>query len=241
VDEDEYERLGENQAPPDDAVLFAELCAARERLQLLSRRLVDLQEEERRAVARELNDEAGQALTSIKIGLHLLERESDNASIRAQAAELQRAAEGVQESLHRLASNLRPPALDHLGVVAALRQLVEDLSESSGILIQFEALGFEGARPSSRIETELFRIAQEAVADAIRHAGASHISVVLQQSTARLRLIVEDDGGGFDPVAAEKPLGLVVMRERVQSLGGTLLIECAPGSGTTIIVDLPES
>jgi signal transduction histidine kinase len=226
-----------------NAMLFEKVRAGRERLQMLSRKLVDRQENERRVVARELNDEAGQALTSIKIGLRLLERESSNAAVSECAAGLQRTAEGVQQSLHRLAANLRPPALDQLGLVAALDQLGEDLFESSGVKIQFEAIGLEGDRLSGRIETELFRIAQEAVTNAIRHAAAGEIGIILQRRDARLQLIVEDDGRGFDPAAAERGerLGLAVMRERVENLGGTLLIESAPGRGTTVVVEVPQA
>jgi signal transduction histidine kinase len=226
-----------------EATPSEELSAARERLQMISRELVGLQEDERRVVARELNDGAGQALASIKIGLRLLERESDSEEIRAQALQLQRTADRLQESLSRLAANLRPPALDHLGLAAALGQLVDDVSESSGVEAQFEAIGLSGERLADRIETELFRIAQEAVANAIRHAAADHVAVILQRRDALLRLVVEDDGIGFDAAAAGRAgrLGLVMLRERAETLGGTLLIESAEGSGTIVIVEVPAA
>jgi signal transduction histidine kinase len=225
----------------ENATLFQELTSERERLQTLSRKLVDLQENERRAIARELHDETGQTLTSLKLGLRLLEQTSGDPRTSSRAAELRRVADDVQEGLHRLAANLRPPALEHVGLVAALGQLAVDLSESSGIRIDVETVGCDEERLPWRVETDLFRIAQEAVTNALRHAEADEISVVLDRREGRLRLVVEDDGRGFDPVEASRSdrLGLVGMRERADILGGTLTVESRPGSGTTIVVEAP--
>jgi len=224
----------------ENAELFRQLTAERERLQTLSRKLVDLQENERRAIARELHDEAGQTLTSLKLGLRLLEQTSSDPRLRSRAAELRCVADDAQEGLHRLAANLRPPALDHVGLVGALEQLAEDLSGSSGVRIDLETVGCEDRLPW-RVETDLFRIAQEAVTNALRHAQADGISVVLDRRDGRLRLVVEDDGRGFDPEMASESdrLGLVGMRERAEILGGTLVIESLPGSGTTVVVEAP--
>jgi signal transduction histidine kinase len=244
---EEHLRLAEALSAPasvaiHNALLFEQLRAGRERLQTLSRQLVDLQENERRAIARELHDEAGQALTSLKIDLRLLEQSSGDAAVASRAAQLQRTAEGVQEGLHRLAANLRPPCLDHLGLVAALGQLVESLSGSSGSNVELETIGLGGDRLPTRVETDLYRIAQEAVTNAVRHARAKEIGVVLERRDGRLRLIVEDDGRGFDPAAAERSgrLGLVGIRERAETLGGTLLVESSAGSGTTVVVEAPD-
>ncbi|HEY6930109.1 MAG TPA: ATP-binding protein [Thermoanaerobaculia bacterium] len=227
---------------PHEPTLFAQLEAARERWQMPLRRLIDLQEEERCLIARELSDNAEQSLASVQIGLRFLQRESIIAAARVLAAQLQRAVEDLQESLYRLASNLRPATLDHLGLVAALGELVEGLSRSSTANVQFEAVGLEKTRPSRRIETELFRIGQEAVSNAIRHSHAAQIAVVLHRRGAKLRLIVEDDGIGFDLAAVHRGehLGLAIMRERVEALGGTLLIETECGSGTSVIVEVSE-
>ena len=225
-----------------NAVLFEQLETEREHLQTLSRTLVDVQENERRAVARELHDEAGQTLTSLKIGLRLLEQTCSDPQLRARAAELRRVAEDAQGGLHRLASNLRPPSLEHLGLVPALGQLVESLSDSSGIRIDLEATGLEGERLEWRLETDLYRIAQEAITNALRHARASEIGVVVERHEGRLRLVVEDDGAGFDAESAESRdrLGLIGMRERAESLGGKLLVESVRGRGTTIVVEAPD-
>jgi signal transduction histidine kinase len=245
--QEEHLRLAEALSAPasvaiENAMLFEQLRTERERLQTLSRQLVDLQENERRAVARELHDEAAQVLTSVKIGLRLIEQTSNEPAVVSRAVQLQHTAEGVQETLHRLAANLRPASLDHLGLVAALGQLVESLSGSSGANLEFETIGLEGDRFPSRVETDLYRIAQEAVTNAVRHAGAKEIGVVLERRNGRLRLIVEDDGCGFDPAGAERDgrLGLVGIRERAAALGGTLLVESSSGSGTTVVVEAPD-
>ena len=225
----------------ENAELFEQLSAERERLQTLSRKLVDLQENERRAIARELHDETGQTLTSLKIGLRLLEQTSADSGLRSRAAELRRIADEAQTGLHRLAANLRPPTLDHVGLVAALRQLAEELSASSGVRIEIETVGCEGERLPWRVETDLYRIAQEAMTNALRHAEAEEISVVVDRREGRLRLVVEDDGRGFrqDGPTETDRLGLVGMRERAEILGGTLVVESLPGSGTTVVVEAP--
>ena len=225
----------------ENAALFRQLTAERGRLQTLSRKLVDLQENERRAIARELHDETGQVLTSLKIGLRVLEQTSTDPVSSRRSADLRRIADEAQEGLHRLAANLRPPTLEHVGLVAALGQLAADLSHSSGIKIEVETVGCEGPRLPWRAETDLFRIAQEALTNALRHAEADEISVLLDRREDRLRLVVEDDGRGFQAESANygDRLGLVGMRERAEILGGTLVVESGPGSGTTVVVEAP--
>jgi signal transduction histidine kinase len=226
-----------------NAALFNEVVASSEHLQTLSRQLVGLQEEERRAVARELHDEAGQAVTSLLYNLRLLEREAAaGEGVAARAEDLRRIADDVQETLHRVAAGLRPVALDHLGLVPALGQLVEGLSVEGGPNIVLETLGLDQERLSPEVETALYRIAQEAVTNAVRHAGAREIAVVLERRDAHLILIVEDDGEGFDAEMASRPgrLGMIGMRERAVMLGGRLLVESSPGSGTTIVAEVPH-
>ena len=244
---EEHLQLAEALSAPgsvaiQNALLFEELRDSRERLKTLSRKLVDLQENERRLVARELHDEAGQALTSLKIGLRLLERMSQDLRVSAKAAQLQRTADGIQEGLHRLAANLRPVSLDHFGLVTALGQLVENLSGSGDANVELETIGLTDDRFPPDVETQLYRIAQEAVTNAVRHARAREIGVMLQHRDGRLRLIVEDDGCGFDPAGAERSgcLGLVGIRERAETLGGTLSVESSAGAGTTVVLDAPD-
>ncbi len=222
--------------------LMAEL-AQREALrgQLLER-ILTAQEEERRRIARELHDEASQALSSLMVGLRLLEKEADHPEvIAARVTELKRMTDGVLENLHRLAMDLRPASLDHLGLVAALRQYVEEYSRRYGLAVQFEAVGLEGERLPPAMETAIYRIVQEALTNVARHAQATRADVLLERRDDRVITIVEDNGIGFDPEMAMQDgrLGLFGIRERAEMLGGTLLVESATGAGATVFVEIP--
>jgi len=208
----------------------------------LLERVLAAQEEERHRIARELHDEAGQALTSMMVGLRLLEKEVEQPeTLVARLADLKRTTDGVLEDLHRLAMDLRPASLDHLGLVAALRQYVELYSRQHGLVVQFESVGLDGERLPAEVEIALYRIVQEALTNVVRHARATRTDVLLERRGDRLVAIVEDDGAGFDPEAAvqNSRLGLFGMRERAEMLDGTLAIESAPGSGTTVFVEIP--
>ncbi len=233
--------IGQAAVAIQNAWLFEQVRAGRERLRSLSRRLVEVQETERRYIARELHDEAGQALTSLMVGLRLLERDADRPeAVVAGAAELKRMVDGVLEDLHRLAMDLRPASLDHLGLVAALRQYLEAVSERHGLVAQFETVRFSERLPPD-VETALYRIVQEALTNVIRHAQATRVDVLLEQRGDKLIVLVEDNGIGFDPVTTMRGghLGLVGMRERTEMLGGTLVLESAAGAGTTLLVEVP--
>ena len=226
-----------------NAGLFEEASASRHRLQVLSRQLVDVQEGERRRVALELHDEAGQLLTSLLVGLRLLENEADRPeAVAARVKDLKHIADAVQEGLHRLASDLRPAALEHLGLVPALGQLASKHSGNGGPTVQLETLGLEGKRVDFDLETALYRIAQEALTNASRHSGAKHVSLVAERRNGQIVLVVEDDGQGFDVEAAARSgrLGLLGIRERAEMFGGHLVVESSPGSGTTLVVEVPS-
>jgi len=246
---DEHLRLAETLSSQasvavENAVLFAQMQAASARLQDLSRRLVEVQEDERRTVARELHDEAGQALVSLRYGLQLLERESGGRhGISARVAELKQTTDGVIDSLHRLAGALRPPSLDVLGLDAALRQYLGSIEAKSGLAVLYKARGFDGERLPPAVETTLYRVVQEAVTNVVRHAGASRVDVLLESGEGRVLVVVEDDGVGFTPGSSEgdEHLGIVGMRERAESFGGKLTIESAPGAGTTIAVEVSSA
>ena len=160
----------------------------------------------------------------------------------ARTEDLRRLADSVQETLHRVATDLRPVALDHLGLVPALQQLVGNLSTSGGPSVVLETVGLGDRRLTPDVETALYRIAQEAVTNAVRHAGARDIAVVLERREGHVVLIIEDDGRGFDADLASRSgrLGMIGMRERAEMLGGRLLMESSPGSGTTIVVEVPH-
>lgn len=227
-----------------NARLFEQIRAGREQLQSLSRRLVEIQETERRHIARELHDEASQALTSLMVGLRLLEREADQPqALSMRVNELKRMTDSVLENLHRLAIDLRPASLDYLGLVAALRQHIQRFNQQHKHLInaQFEAIDFNDERLPPLVETTLYRIAQEALTNVVRHAQATQVDVLLKRRGEWLVMIVEDNGIGFDSAVTtqNQRLGLLGMRERAQMLGGSLAIESVSGAGTTIYVEVP--
>jgi signal transduction histidine kinase len=225
----------------ENAILFEQMQGATARMQTLSRRLVEAQETERRTVARELHDEAGQALVSLRYGLQLLERETGGASgVAARVAELKQTTDAVIDSLHRLASALRPPSLDLLGLDAALRHYLGTIASKSSLEVRYKARGLEGGRLPPAVETALYRIVQEAVTNVVRHASATHVDVLAERRDGRVLVVVEDDGVGFAPgrVAGAERLGLLGMRERAEALQGTLTVESAPGAGTTIAVEV---
>ncbi|HEX5855567.1 MAG TPA: GAF domain-containing sensor histidine kinase, partial [Thermoanaerobaculia bacterium] len=227
-----------------NARLFEEVRSGREQIKKVTRKLVEAQENERRRIARELHDEAGQLLSSLMLGLRLLEHEAANpVAVTAHARELKHVAEMAQEGLHRLASDLRPAALDHVGLVPALGQLAAKFSGTEGPVVRLETLGFDGMRLSPDLDIVLYRIAQEALSNVLRHSGARAVSVVLERRDKGIILVVEDDGRGFDVAAANRSdrLGLPGIRERAEMLGGTLLLESSPGSGTTLVVEIPHA
>jgi PAS domain S-box-containing protein len=226
----------------ENARLFEEVRIAREQLRALSRNLVDIQEAERAAVARELHDEAGQSLSYLLLALGMLEREASNAeAVVARARTLEGMIETLLENLHRLSVRLRPAALDHLGLAPALEQYIETFINQYGIDTQFAAMGIGDERFSPEVETTLYRVVQEALTNVARHAEASHVDVLLERRGDRIVVVVEDDGVGFDAEAATEQgrLGLVGMRERAHMLGGSWLIESSPGHGTTMVAEVP--
>ncbi len=224
----------------ENAILFEQMQAATERMQTLSRRLIEIQETERRTVARELHDEAGQALVSLRYGLQLLERETGGDGVAARVAELKQTTDTVIDSLHRLAGALRPASLDLVGLDAALRQYLRSTESKWGLTVRFKARGLKDERLPAAVETALYRVVQEAVTNVVRHAAATRIDVLIERRDGRVVVMVEDDGKGFAPATAwgAECLGLIGMRERAEALGGTLTIESAPGEGTTIAVEV---
>jgi signal transduction histidine kinase len=203
------------------------------------RRVVEGQELERKRLARELHDETGQALTSILLGLKRVEEAKTREDARGAAAELREEIVKTLQSVRRLAVELRPKALDDFGLVPALERLADAFSGDSGIAIDVEA-NLDEARLQPEVETALYRIAQEALTNVAKHAGAGHVSVVVTRRDGSVTVVVEDDGRGFGAIGGEAAgLGLVGMKERVGLLGGRLAIESTEGSGTTIVAEVP--
>lgn len=226
----------------ENARLFEQVRAGRERLRALSRRLVDIQEAERGRVARELHDETGQALSSLLLGLNMLEWEAeDPAKVVTRAAELEKMVDEMLENLHRLSMDLRPASLDHLGLGPAVEHYVELFDRRHDIIAQCEMVGVDAERLPPAVETAIYRIVQEALTNVVRHARASRVDVLLERRGDWMVTIIEDDGVGFDPESAVEGdrLGLFGMRERAVMLGGNMVVESDAGTGTTVLVEMP--
>jgi signal transduction histidine kinase len=200
-----------------------------------------VQETERRYVARELHDEASQALASLMVNLRLLEQDAgDPQAVVAGVGTLKRLVDSVIGDLHRLAMDLRPASLDHLGLLAALRQYLQTVRDQHQLKVEYGVVGFEIRLPAD-VETAVYRIVQEAVTNVIRHARATRVDVLLERRGSKLVVLVEDNGIGFDPTIAAHSdrLGLFGMRERTEMLGGKLAVESAPNAGTTVLMEVP--
>ncbi len=210
------------------------------RSQLLEK-IIAAQEEERRRIARELHDDTSQSLTSLKLGLRVLERPQPREALLEQLATMRETVGQTLEALHDLALDLRPSVLDDLGLVAALERYSRECQRRYHLPVTVQALGFEGRRLPMAVETALYRIAQEALTNVARHAGAGRAEMVLDYRGAEVRMVVEDDGAGFDPRLAGdgRRLGLYGMRERAELVGGEVSVDSAPGRGTTVIVRVP--
>jgi PAS domain S-box-containing protein len=220
----------------DNASLLHEVTASHQRLEAMSRRLVNLQEEERRTIARELHDEVGQLLTGLKFMLEARERRGgeDLDPHRLTAVTVQ-----LLERVRSLSRDLRPPMLDDLGLVPTLLWHFENYRAQTGIEVRFHHPGFAGRLPA---ETEIaaFRIIQEALTNVARYAGVAEARVELGSEEGRLVLRIQDAGRGFDPTAvAGRSSGLAGMGERARLLGGSLAIDSRPGGGTRLVAKLP--
>lgn len=214
------------------------LRAAHRRLQVLSRRVLEVQEAERRSLARELHDEIGQALTAVKIHLQSLLLRPESLRHGPPIEEAVRVVDEALGKVRGLALELRPAQLDDLGLVAALRWFVDRQSRAAGFPIALEADTIPG-RLDPTVETACFRIAQEAVTNALRHARARSIGVSLRWERGALELAVRDNGAGFDvgrarSGAGEPSLGLAGMEERATLAGGCFEVRSAPGQGTVV-------
>jgi PAS domain S-box-containing protein len=212
--------------------------AERTHTELLAR-LVFAQEDERRRIAREMHDQFGEQLTALSHRIAALRdgcRDTPDLAEKVQA--LERVAERIDRDVDHLVWELRPTALDDLGLQAALANYLRDWSARVNIAAELHASGLT-ERLASEIETTLYRIAQEAMTNVARHAGASRVDVILQRQQDSVMLVVEDDGVGFDPADPTKGrhgFGLLGMQERASLVGATIQIESAPGRGTTILV-----
>ena len=217
-----------------------ELGRTQEDLRALTGSLFTSQENERRRVARELHDDIAQRfamleIESQKIGSGIGEGDTN---LAAMVEHLRDGIAAASNELRRIAHALHPSALDDLGIAPALRALVENFRAHGQIIVTFSAPGAPAGVPLE-VATGLYRIAQEALRNASKHAGHAHVKVQLLGVPSGIRLQVTDSGDGFDPAAPRTGLGLISMEERARLMGGTLRVESKPGEGTRISVDVP--
>lgn len=219
----------------------------RDRVQLrsLASQVIHAQEDERRRLSRELHDDTAQVLFAQLLRLSALKAFPDE-GVRAVAASLEHLTSEALESVRRLALELRPPALDDLGLVAALGDLAQRFSEGMHIPIDYEYRGPRG-RLSSEIELVLYRVAQEALTNIVKHGSASHVWIDLDRGPDDVTLSVRDDGVGFDPgnvISSDGRglgLGMFGMEERVALVNGRFRVWSSPGKGTEIFAYVPFS
>ena len=216
--------------------------AERARAELLGR-LVFAQEDERRRIAREMHDQFGQQLTALSLRIGALKDVCHgNPALTAQVEALEGVAQQLDRDVDYLVWELRPTALDDLGLRAALTNYVQDWSSRARVTADVHTAGLTDDRLSSEIETTLYRIAQEALNNIAKHARAEHVEIILERRSDHVSMVVEDDGVGFDTGVmgeAGRGFGLLGMQERAAMVGATLEIESAVGEGTTILVRMP--
>jgi PAS domain S-box-containing protein len=223
--------------------LHRAVAASRAELEVLSRRLIEAQEEERSHLARELHDEIGPVLTTVNLTLEAVRvRAGPDAAGRLD--ESRRVVDRAIEQVRSLSLDLRPASLDLLGLEPALRAYLARQAAHAGLALAFtSALGAERLPPA--LETVCFRVVQEAATNVLRHARATRLEVDLRRTGEEVRVTIRDDGAGFDVAAARERVlrgegfGLVGMRERVQLFGGRIAVESAIGGGTSIEVYVP--
>jgi PAS domain S-box-containing protein len=222
------------------AQLFEEVQAGREQLQQLSHRLVEVQEHERRVIARELHDEVGQILTGLKMALALIKRLPPEAA-DAGFDQAQRQVSELLMRVRNLSLDLRPAMLDDLGLLPALLWHFDRYTAQTKVKVNFKHSGLEG-RYAPELETAIYRIVQEALTNVARHSRASEATVVLWTTAETIGVQVEDQGIGFGPesvMVSGHSSGLTGMRERAVLLGGKLTIESSGGSGTCVMAEMP--
>ena len=217
-----------------------------EQLRLLSRRMLLVQEEERKRISRELHDVIAQLLTGITVRLANLKLEATAANtiaLRQKISRTQRLVEKSVDSMHRFARELRPAALDDLGLVPALHAYLKKFAEETGVRPSLTAFaGLEKLSDAKR--TVLYRVAQEALTNVARHAQAKFAEVSVEKLPGAVRMRIRDDGKSFDvenmwKVGKTRRLGMLGMRERVEMVGGTFSVESAPGKGTVVSARIP--
>jgi PAS domain S-box-containing protein len=219
--------------------------SAEERVQALLDRLINVQEQERRRLAQNIHDQLGQQLTALRLTIDALKQvDLAGADASERFALIDKIVTQLDRDVDFLAWELRPAAIDDVGLEAALREFVRQWSRTHGVDAAFHSSLGDGTRLAGEIESNLYRIVQEALHNISKHAKAGHVSLLLERRAEDVNLIVEDDGSGFDVDAVQRgpkgtAMGLVGMDERAASIGGELQVESTIGKGTTLFVRIP--
>jgi signal transduction histidine kinase len=219
-----------------------QLVETRQRLLAMA---LSAQENERGRIARDLHDSIGQGLTCLLVGLRAIEESSNDSQVQSQARELRRLGGETHDEIRRLARGLRPAVLDDAGLIPALERFFDDVRSIQGTEVLLELSCPDSSRLPTDVETSLYRIAQEAVNNAVRHGAASRIRAELQCDARRVKLIVEDNGCGFDMNTeqaasdSDPSFGLSSIRERAWLVGGQATVQSSPGSGSRLTIEIP--
>jgi signal transduction histidine kinase len=235
------------QSERQSTLLLEQSSLLQEQLRHLSRRVLSVQEEERKRISRELHDVIAQMLTGINVRLATLKLEA-TASTKGLGRKISRTQRLVEKSVdivHRFARELRPAVLDDLGLIPALHAFLKKFTEETGVRASLTA--FAGLEELSNVKrTVLYRVAQEALSNVASHAQASRVEMTIQKRPEAVLMRIRDDGKSFDVERMwrdkkSQRLGMLGMRERVEMIGGTFTVESAPGHGTTILTQVPFS
>jgi signal transduction histidine kinase len=227
-----------------NAKLFEQAEGARERLEALSRRLLEVQEDERRALTAELHDRVGQNLTGLSINLQNMKASLSPEEAQALAEKFddaQALVEDTSRQIRDIMAELHLPELEDYGLAAALETYAERAASRGNLELVADLPDLDPPRLPSNVRATVFRAAQEAISNVLKHANATTLEVSLESHNGRVRLKVEDNGQGFELNLASQQerqtWGLQIMRERIESIGGTLQIDSKPGQGTRVIFD----
>jgi PAS domain S-box-containing protein len=227
----------------ENALLHQTIQKHREELKGLTARLFHSQEEERKRIARELHDEAGQALTGINFALETIEKgvSSDNGHIKTLIHDIKKQINRTHQEMRQISYRLHPALLSDLGLEPALESYLSSISKHSMLEVDFRMVGFEG-RVDPEIEIVLYRLSQEALTNTLKHSRAKHFKLSIIKGYPQIIFLAEDDGIGFALSEFDQPkhtLGLLSMRERAAMLGGNFSVRTSPGKGTKIRIEIP--
>lgn len=222
-------------------LLLGGLTSDRARMRRLASQVISAQDEERARIARELHDSTAQSLTAIVLQLSAAARDATDPALAGRLTEIKTMAGSALEEVRSLSHRVHPRVLDDLGLAAALQWLARQARDSSGLFVTVDAVGELASLPPS-VASALYRVAQEALTNAVRHAAPTTVAITIRAHETGATLEVVDDGRGFDPAEAEarRPgMGLFAMRERMSLVDGRLEVMSTPGAGTRVVAWVP--